>query len=573
MNARTKTGLQILEAALLLGLLGDALLRQTPWGLNVLLWTGALVAAMTLLTVRRASELWTRESIALHAALIVFAGFVAWRDSMMLQTLDVLIILTILAVLSLPALKIQMHATGFLQYFIGAVSSALNAAIAPFLLVFDDIEWKAIPRRGWTKHLISVLRGLAIAAPLVLIFGALFMAADAVFENIVNKTFNVEPETIVGHAVLFGFLTWICAGYLRGALFGSLLSGNWIKPATNNDSSLSLVQPAQSVIHSSADAHEKTDAENAANPVSPPTQTAESSLVPEFLRLGAIETGVILGLINLLFLSFVVVQARYFFGGMDLVQTTEDFKLADYARRGFFELCWVAGLVLPILLATHFLIRKNDAVAAKLFRVLAAVKIGLLFVIMFSAVNRMLLYTGALGYGLTEMRLYPTAFMLWLALVFVWFGLTVLRDQPKYFAWGALWTALFVVAGLHVLNPDDFIVRHNVKLMQQGRTFDAGYNSRLSDDAVPALSDALPEMRIRNEQCIVQIEFWRRLTHPKNADFRSFNLSRWRAEQVAAQSQSELNVVGCMKNARRTAEESMYFSEGETPFFYENHDY
>lgn len=569
MNAKTKTGLQILEAALLLGLLGDALLRQTPWGLNVLLWVGALVAAMVTLTVRRKRELWTRESTVLHAALIVFAAFVAWRDSAVLQVLDALIILAILAVLSLPALGIKAHATGFLQYFAAAFSSGLNAAIAPFLLVFDDIAWKAIPRRGWTKHLIAVLRGLAIAAPIILIFGVLFTAADAVFEGIVKNTLNIQPEIIFGHALLFGFLTWICAGYLRGALFGSLLSGERNATPPQN---LSIVQPTQNAIYNAPENDAQPENNHAQNSANANQGFDWNSLVPEFLRLGAIETAVILGLINVLFLSFVIIQIRYFFGGMDLVQTTENFKLAEYARRGFFELCWVAGLVLPILLTTHFLLRKNDQVAVKLFRVLAAVNIGLLFIIMFSAVNRMLLYTGNLGYGMTELRLYPTAFMLWLALVFVWFGLTVLRNQPNLFAWGALWTALFVVASLHVLNPDDFIVRHNVKLMQQGREFDGYYMKRLSDDAVPVLSENLTAMSFQN-QCTVKVEFLRRLMHEQTRDLRSFNWARWQAGQVLTHNQNEFNIVGCMKTARRTADESMYFGEGEAPYFYEHNDF
>ncbi|MDQ3087829.1 MAG: hypothetical protein M3Q78_04435 [Acidobacteriota bacterium] len=53
MNDKTKTGLEILEAALLLGILGDVLLRQTPWGLNVFLWVTVLAAAMVALTLRR----------------------------------------------------------------------------------------------------------------------------------------------------------------------------------------------------------------------------------------------------------------------------------------------------------------------------------------------------------------------------------------------------------------------------------------------------------------------------------------------------------------------------------------
>src|SRR2546423_3058927 len=52
MNERTRQGLRALEAALLLGVLGDALLRATPWGLNFFLWTSALLAAVVALLER-----------------------------------------------------------------------------------------------------------------------------------------------------------------------------------------------------------------------------------------------------------------------------------------------------------------------------------------------------------------------------------------------------------------------------------------------------------------------------------------------------------------------------------------
>lgn len=59
----------------------------------------------------------------------------------------------------------------------------------------------------------------------------------------------------------------------------------------------------------------------------------DNAVLPTVFTLGAVEIGVILGLINLLFLSFVIVQVPYLFGGMALVQNTPDFKLAEYARR------------------------------------------------------------------------------------------------------------------------------------------------------------------------------------------------------------------------------------------------
>ena len=531
MNEKTKTGLEILQTAILLGILGDALLRATPWGLNLLLWIAALVAAMIALTIRRKREFLTPENIWLHAALMTFAALFVWRDSPTLQTLDVLVILAILSILTLPALNIQTKVAGFVHYAAGAIYSGLNAAFAPFHLVFGDIKWAEIPHRGWTKHAISILRGLAIAAPILLVFGGLFMAADAVFEGIVKNTFNIQPDVLFGHFLLFSVFAWITGGYLRGVLLENPFGGQPLK----NTPEILTIKPEKSVIDIS-EQPEKT--ENAKNET---TETPKNGI----FSFGAIEIGIILGLMNLLFLGFVIVQMRYFFGGMDFVQTTENFKLAEYARRGFFELCWVAGLTLPILLTTHWLLRKNERGTEKLFRVLAGINIALLFVIMFSAVQRMLLYTGSLGYGLTTMRLYPTAFMLWLALVFLWFGATVLRGQPKFFAWGALWTALLVVGGLHILNPDDLIARHNVKLMQQGRQFDANYHSYgLSDDAVPVLAEFLPEMSFEN-QCTVKRELSRRLENNKTQDFRTFNFSRWTARGVLLNYQSSFDAAGC----------------------------
>ncbi|MDQ3749488.1 MAG: DUF4173 domain-containing protein, partial [Acidobacteriota bacterium] len=277
----------------------------------------------------------------------------------------------------------------------------------------------------------------------------------------------------------------------------------------------------------------------------------DNSIMPKSFTLGAIEISIVLGLINLLFLSFVIVQIPYLFGGMDLVQNTPDFKLADYARRGFGELVTVAALVLPILLFSHWLLRKDKPTNEKIYRVLAGIQIVLLFVIMISATQRLLLLTGNLGYGLTTVRLYPMAFMIWLALVFVWFALTVLRGVREQFAWGALWSAVFVIGTLHVFNPDDFIVRTNVRLMQEGRSFDSFYASELSDDAVPALLENLPTMSFE-QQCTVKQKISHRFNQAETEnDFRTLNWSRFIARREMAQYVESLNTANCPSHTRR----------------------
>ncbi len=563
MNKRTKTGLEILQVAAVLGLLGDILLRVTPWGLNVLFFNLAFVCGALLLLPRHSPEYLTRQTLALFGAMLFFASMFVWRDSIELRVADTFAIIAILSVIFVPRMKIAASVAGLFQYVAAFVWSALNSAFAPAILLGSDIEWKADSRTGWTKNLFAVLRGVAIATPLLVIFGALFVAADAVYEGMVQRVFNIPFDTVISHVMLTGFLAWLSAGYLRGVMFTGIPKtaaepvveqsaeenktkkepSATIKDPTlpNNLSILEHInisdppnteaetRPVGSVRDAQTSA--LTESKNASPKPKWSWAKIENTSLPPVFTLGAVEVGVILGLMNLLFLSFVIVQVPYLFGGMELVQNTPDFKLAEYARRGFGELVAVSALTLPILLASHWLIRKENPFTEKLFRIFAGIQIALLFVIMASAAQRLVLLTGNLGYGMTTVRLYPLIFMFWLAIVFVWFGITVLRGARQYFAWGTLWSAMFVLGAVHFLNPDEFVVKTNLTLMRQGRAFDPGYNASLSQDSVLTLIAALPELTLK-DQCVARHILWGRLSsrnEQDNLDLRSWNRSRLNA--------------------------------------------
>jgi len=553
MSDKTKTGLEILQVAAILGVLGNILLRQTPWGLNVFLFNLLFVSGTAMLLLRRDRELLTRQTIALLGAQLFFAAMFVWRGSSQLLAADAFTIVIILSIIFVPKMKIAASVAGVFHYVVGFLWSALNALFASVVLLVSDIEWKGMPQTGRSRHLVSALRGILIAAPIIFIFGALFVAADAVYQGMVERIFYIKPETIFSHVLLTFIFAWLSAGYLHGILLGN-------EPAlgVGFQSNPEATPPTESKVE-----RIKTDTEDEAptlpdnrtvlehiNISDPPNAEApkveespkpaekqgkwewariDNSLLPAAFTLGPVEIGIIFGAIDLLFLSFVIVQVPYLFGGMDLVQNTPDFKLAEYARRGFGELVVVSALVLPILLAAHWLIRRDNPFTEKLFRALAGVQLVLLFVIMASAVQRLVLLTGNLGYGLTTTRLYPMIFMTWLAVVFVWFAMTVLRGSRQYFAWGALWSAIFVLGATHFLNPDAFIVKTNIALMRQGREFDARYNSRLSDDALPTLVENFEALNT-NDQVTVFRQISRRYCEKqKETDIRNWNLSRQRA--------------------------------------------
>jgi len=469
-----KLELGVIAAALILGILGDALLRSFPWGANFALWTGALAAAIIFLGCSRRTALAEGGSW-LVLPILLFPLASLWHDSPALRALNILALLTALSLLMLRAQGGRLRASTLMEYVLGSLIAGVNSAFGIFPLLFGSPEWKKA-LSGESRRGLAVLRGAAFSLLPLLIFGALFMAADPVFQNLVHRVLHFDFT----HLAVIAFIALCTGGYLRGLLFGKEL-----------------------------------------------TITTEKRLPS--LSLGTIEMGLMLGLLDLLFLAFVVVQVRYFFGGSTLVQATTGLTYAEYARRGFFELVVVAALVLPFLLLTHWLLPRDNTRAQRWFRLLAGVEMLLLFVIMVSAFRRMRLYQAE--YGLSEQRLYPTAFMGWLAAVFIWFGLTVLRGHRERFAFGAMLAGFLLIAALHALDPDALIARTNLARAQAGRAFDARYASSLSADAVPQLLANLPALNPQ-DRCTVSAQLLERWSPPENPDWRSWSYSRSRAYEA-----------------------------------------
>jgi hypothetical protein len=128
-----------------------------------------------------------------------------------------------------------------------------------------------------------------------------------------------------------------------------------------------------------------------------------------------------------------------------------------------------------------------------------------------------------------------SAFMAWLAVVLGWFALTVLvRGQRQRFAFGALVSAMVVIAGLDVLTPDALIVSTNARFghLEAEAPFDARPLASFSADAAPAIVQALP-MLPEDARGAVAERLRRQFGQDVPAgDWRSFNLSRARAREA-----------------------------------------
>jgi hypothetical protein len=147
-------------------------------------------------------------------------------------------------------------------------------------------------------------------------------------------------------------------------------------------------------------------------------------------------------------------------------------------------------------------------------------------------------------FGLTELRLYTTAFMMWIGIVLIWLVLTVLRGQRDRFAFGALTAGIGVVVALNVVNPDALIVQRNAAMTgdEGERRFDSQYVLSLSADAVPALVDNFDEIMLA-ERCDVARELQRRYVDDEHG-WRSWTWSRQRAHDAVSSSELIANACG-----------------------------
>jgi hypothetical protein len=202
---------------------------------------------------------------------------------------------------------------------------------------------------------------------------------------------------------------------------------------------------------------------------------------------------------------------------------------AEFARRGFFQLVWLAALVVPLLLTAQLVLDRSSRGAVESFRALVVVLVGLVVLVMVSALGRMKLYVTA--YGLTEDRLYATAFMAWVGGALVWFVATELRDRSQRFTTGAVVAGFAVVAALNVLNPDGLVARTNLARARAGLAFDAAYLSRLSTDAVPAVVAHWSELNAASRRTLTEGVLAR--ATPID-DWREWNWSQWHAARAAA---------------------------------------
>ncbi len=361
--------------------------------------------------------------------------------------------------------------------------SALAMPLSEFGKCFDAVK-QSKGNTAW-KNAGYILGGLLIALPLTCIIASLLCKADENMSALLGNFLKIPPEDllILVPQLLFGIL-------IGCAIFSSMYS------ATHKTIML--------------------DSETC-------EKKAESlRFIPNMMLYAAVTP------VCILYVLYFISQLQYFIGGFTGT-LAEGFTYAEYARKGFFELCWVCVINLAVIAAIGLFARMTGSVKPLMLKIYS---IFLCFCSLFlagTAIAKMFLYIRY--YGMTRLRIYTTWFMF---LLVIGFMVLIARQFRYSLNIGKIAYIVFTVMfGILVFSrPDEWITRYNANQYLAGNlnNFDTSVLHKMSNDAWAGLTfystDELTRLYAADSMDITEV--MKNTKSGIQADFYdTLNLSAW----------------------------------------------
>ena len=268
-----------------------------------------------------------------------------------------------------------------------------------------------------------MLRTMIISALLVVVFVALFGAADALFASWVSWLLPDLADTdIPGRLMVAGFVA------------GTVLAAYYV----------------------------------AANP-----PKVERAALPEGRTVRRFEWVVPVLCVIGVFLAFLSAQLTALFGGHDFLRRSTGLSYAEYVHQGFGQLTAATAIVLVVVALTLRHAPRSRPADAQLVRLLLGLLCGLALVVVASALHRLQIYEEA--YGFTRLRLLVAVFEGWVGLVLLLTMTAGVWLRARWVPKVAVITGVLMIAGLTAANPDAIIAEHNVRRYQTSGRIDLAY--------------------------------------------------------------------------------------------------
>jgi hypothetical protein len=387
----------------------------------------SLTLAITALSLMFAGRLMTLESRALAAGAVLFGAWLMVRASPWLLWPDLAMSFALLGLAASLSVRGSLMDLGIAELLARSVHAVMHAA-AGAAFVF-----KPLGRVRMRIRLVAPLaRGLLIAAPIAILVAGLLAAADPVFASFFN--FNFDVGQLLTDVALVTVGSLVAAGLLRLAA---------AEPLTRVDGPI--------------------------------------------WRLGSTEGLVVLSVLDAIFAAFAIAQAMAATGAAGATLRSAGVTYADYARSGFFQLLWVAGITAVVLILFSRITGLTERTTKRAFQVLAQVAIGLTVLIVFVAFQRLSLYEEA--YGFTMLRLYSHIFAVWIAIIFLFLAAETAGAFPRrrWLVGATSISAMALLLALNLVNPEALVVNLNIDHARFTHKMDPQYLAELSSDATPTL--------------------------------------------------------------------------------------
>jgi len=443
-GAAWKPALNELPGAIVPAWLSLKLRSQATWTTVVAVLVVGLIADQFLRS--GAVGLGASATFGSAAVLLIFTGRISRLEPRLLAATAVLfgtwLSLRASAWLLVPDIAVAIALLGIAASF-GARGSVLDLGIAEAIArgahgTVHGIAGVAFVRkplvlvRPRISGVAPIARGFLIAIPIAVVLAALLASADPIFASFFNLNFDFGRLLLDALFVIVGAL--VMAGLLR----------------------LAASEPLPRVDGPS-------------------------------WRLGTTEAVIVLAVLDTVFAAFAIAQAIAASGtGADTLRSAGT-TYSDYARSGFFQLLWVAGITLVVLVLFSRVTGFSHRAGKLTFLVLAEGAIALTLLIVLVASMRLSLYEDA--YGFTMLRLYSHVFAGLVAVVFLLLAIDLagLVKRRRWFVGVSTITALVLLMALNVANPEALVVGLNINRANQAHKIDAQYFQELSSDATPAI--------------------------------------------------------------------------------------
>lgn len=415
----------------------DLALRRPPWN-NVAASIAVVAIAAGILASGRIRSLSSKVTVGLAAVL----GLFLW-----VRTAPPLVVFNLLGALALGWYAV-VHGQGRSMWDSSPLRLAQRAADTLLLslesLIDGFVELGARRRRAKASGTLGgdttagLVRGAVIAVPIVIVLGLLLASADAVFASFFDLGLDIDVASLFGHVALLALGAYGMIVLLR--LAGRDMS------------------------------------------------TSEG---PSPYPLGRIEVLVVLVSLNVLFAGFAVAQLIAVTGSADDVLEKAGLSVKDYARQGFFQLLWVAGITLVVLLSLHAMSRHLESEKRRPVMIAELVSVALTLLIVWVAFRRLSFYID--DGGQTPLRFYSSVFSLWIGVVFLLLAARILGvgDRSSWFTTALGLSGVVFLIGLNLANPEAIIVNNN---LDRGDATILFHMDKFSADGNLVLLDGLDQL-------------------------------------------------------------------------------